>query len=68
MAKTTISVSVKDGNVEKAISSLKTKVARGGTLSKLKERKFYESRNKRRKKQAQEAARKSRRVSRREAA
>ncbi|MFA5602481.1 MAG: 30S ribosomal protein S21 [Bacilli bacterium] len=60
MAKATVSVSVSDGNVEKAIGKLKLQLARGGTLSKVRDRKFYESRHKKRKRQAEESRRKSR--------
>ncbi len=65
MAKATVSVSVSDGNVEKAINKLKLQLARGGTLSKLRDRKYYESRHKRRKRQAEESRRRNKRNSRR---
>lgn len=56
-----LKVTVRDGNVEKAIRVLKKKVMRAGILQELRERQFYESKGTKRRKAKAAATRRFKR-------
>ena len=56
-----LTVTVRDGNVEKAIRVLKKKVMQAGILQELREREFYESRGTKRRKAKAAATRRFKR-------
>ena len=56
-----LTVTVRDGNVEKAIRVLKKKVMQAGILQELREREFYESRGTKRRKAKADATRRFKR-------
>jgi len=56
-----LTVTVRDGNVEKAIRVLKKKVMQAGILQELRERQFYESRGTKRRKAKAAATRRFKR-------
>ena len=62
-----LEVYVQDGNVDRAISALKRKMANEGIYKELKKRRFYEKPSERRKRKSREAERRLRKAIRRQA-